>query len=90
MDVTYVNQFLEEERFEDRVGGSFAARSDNQLFTVEKESKSVHEKRNKKEVIKFRCFANLKGLPGASDPKPIRNLTLKLEERENPMDMKLK
>jgi len=92
VDMSEVNQFLEEKRFEERVGGSFADRPDDKLFTIEKEVKSLPEKRNRKEVKKLRCFANLEGLPGAKDPKPIRNFTLKPEERENPIvkDMKMK
>eukprot|EP00090_Calanus_glacialis_P044188 TRINITY_DN7861_c1_g1_i1.p1 TRINITY_DN7861_c1_g1~~TRINITY_DN7861_c1_g1_i1.p1 ORF type:complete len:512 (-),score=201.98 TRINITY_DN7861_c1_g1_i1:73-1557(-) len=92
VDMTAVNQHLEEERFEERVGGSFAARSNDELFTIEKDAKAVPEKRNRKEVKKLRCFANLEGLPGAADPKPLRNFTLKPEDRENPIvtDMKLK
>eukprot|EP00092_Neocalanus_flemingeri_P006856 GFUD01007401.1.p1 GENE.GFUD01007401.1~~GFUD01007401.1.p1 ORF type:complete len:484 (-),score=174.97 GFUD01007401.1:60-1511(-) len=92
VDMTGVNQFLEEKRFEERVGGSFADRPDEKLFTIEKEAKIVPEKRNRKEVKKLRCFANLEGLPGAKDPKPIRNFTLKPEDRENPIvrDMKTK
>eukprot|EP00092_Neocalanus_flemingeri_P006855 GFUD01007400.1.p1 GENE.GFUD01007400.1~~GFUD01007400.1.p1 ORF type:complete len:500 (+),score=173.07 GFUD01007400.1:95-1501(+) len=92
VDMTGVNQFLEEKRFEERVGGSFADRPDEKLFTIEKEAKPVPEKRNRKEVKKLRCFANLEGLPGAKDPKPIRNFTLKPEDRENPIvrDMKTK
>jgi len=90
VDMTAVNQFLEEKRFEERVGGSFADRPDEKLFTIEKEAKIIPEKKNRKEVKKLRCFANLEGLPGAKDPKPIRNFTLKPEERENPIvkDMK--
>jgi len=90
VDMTAVNQFLEEERFEERVGGSFAARPDDQLFTIEKTAKTVPEKRNRKEPRKLRCFSNLEGLPGAPDPKPIRNFTLTPENRENPIvkDMK--
>jgi len=92
VDMTAVNQFLEEERFEERVGGSFAARTDDQLFTIEKTVKSVPEKRSRKEAKKLRCFSNLEGLPGVPDPKPIRNSTLTPLERENPIvkDMKLK
>jgi len=92
VDMTAVNQHLEEERFEERVGGSFAARANDELFTIEKDAKAVPEKRNRKEVKKLRCFSNLEGLPGAADPKPIRNFTLKPEDRENPIvtDMKLK
>jgi len=92
VDMSEVNQFLEEKRFEERVGGSFADRPDDKLFTIEKEVKAVTEKRSRKEVKKLRCFANLDGLPGAPDPKPKRNFTLKPEERENPIvkDMKTK
>jgi len=92
VDMTAVNQFLDDERFEERVGGSFANRADDQLFTIEKTAKAVPEKRDRKEVKKLRCFANLEGLPGAPDPKPIRNTTLTPLERENPIvkDMKLK
>jgi len=87
-----VNQFLEEERFEERVGGSFAARPDDELFIIEKTAKTVPGKRNRKEAGKLRCFSNLEGLPGVPDPKPIRNSTLTPLERENPIvkDMKLK
>merc|ERR1719430_2143136 len=83
---------MEEKRFEERVGGSFEERPDDKLFTIEKEAKLVPEKRNRKEVKKLRCFANLEGLPGVPDPKPVRNFTLTPLERENPIvkDMKLK
>jgi len=92
VDMTEINQFMEEKRFEERVGGSFEDRPDDKLFTIEKEAKFVPEKRNRKEVKQLRCFANLEGLPGAPDPKPVRNFTLKPEERENPIvrDMKEK
>ena len=33
----------------------------------------------------FRCFANLEGLPGVPDPKPLRNRTRLPEDRENPI-----
>ena len=33
----------------------------------------------------FRCFANLEGLPGVPDPKPLRNCTKLPEDRENPI-----
>merc|ERR1712096_85705 len=84
VDMTAVNQFLEEKRFEERVGGSFADRPDEKLFAIEKEAKIIPEKKNRKEVKKLRCFANLEGLPGAKDPKPIRNFTLKPEEKGAP------
>ena len=58
VDMTAVNQHLEEERFEERVGGSFAARSNDVLFTIEKDAKAVPEKRNRKEVKKLLCLEN--------------------------------
>merc|ERR1711962_615281 len=45
----------------------------------------VEEKRDRKKPRKLRCFANLEGLPGVPDPKPLRNRTKLPEERENPI-----
>ena len=33
----------------------------------------------------IRCFANLEGMPGVPDPKPMRNCTKLPEDRENPI-----
>lgn len=86
VDMQQVNQFLDEQRFEERVGGSFADRPDEKLFSIETEAKEeIETKKNRKEIKPLRCFANLKGLPGAKDPKPLRNYTLPPEERENPI-----
>merc|ERR1712037_79832 len=43
------------------------------------------EKRDRKKPRKLRCFANLEGLPGVPDPKPLRNCTKLPEDRENPI-----
>jgi len=92
VDMTDINEFLEEKRFEERVGGSFSERPDEELFSIEKESTTEPVKHDRKKEMKLKCLANLEGLPGAPDPMPIRNHTLKPEERENPIvkDMKLK
>merc|ERR1711962_241473 len=45
----------------------------------------VEEKRDRKKPRKLRCFANLEGLPGVPDPKPLRNRTKLPEDRENPI-----
>jgi len=92
VDMTAVNEHLEEQRFEERVGGSFAERPDDELFAIEKDAPSVSKTLKRKEPKKLRCFANLEGLPGVPDPVPVRNITLKPEERENPIvkDMKLR
>lgn len=88
--MSQVNQHLEEVRFEERVGGSFADRPDEKLFVIEKEAKTEEPKRNRKQPKKLRCFANLEGLPGVPDPRPFRNKTLTSEERENPIVKKMK
>jgi len=86
VDMQQVNQFLDEQRFEERVGGSFSDRPDEKLFSIETEANGEKEaKKNRKEIKPLRCFANLEGLPGAKDPKPVRNHTLTPEERENPI-----
>jgi len=90
VDMSQVNQHLEEVRHEERVGGSFADRPDEKLFVIEKEVKVEESRKPRKEPKKLRCFANLEGLPGVPDPKPLRNKTLLPEERENPLVKKLK
>jgi len=90
VDMTQVNQFLEERRFEERVGGSFSERPDEKLFSIETEAEIVKPTKNRKEIKPLRCFANLEGLPGAKDPMPIRNYTKTPEERENPIVKQMK
>jgi len=84
VDMKAVDAALEEVRFEERVGGSFADRADDKLFRIE-EAPSREEKRDRKKPRKLRCFANLEGLPGVPDPKPLRNRTKLPEDRENPI-----
>jgi len=84
VDMKAVDAALEEARFEERVGGSFADRADDKLFRIE-EAPSHEEKRDRKKPRKLRCFANLEGLPGVPDPKPLRNHTKLPEDRENPI-----
>ena len=95
VDMTEVNEFLEEKRFEERTGGSVADKPDEALFTLDTnvESAEVTDTRNKRrENKKLRCFAALEGLPGAPDPVPVRNHTLTPEQRMNPIvkDMKMR
>jgi len=84
VDMKAVDAALEEARFEERVGGSFADRADDKLFRIE-EAPGPEEKRDRKKPRKLRCFANLEGLPGVPDPKPMRNCTKLPEDRENPI-----
>jgi len=86
VDMTQVNEFLEEKRFEERVGGSFEDKPDDALFAIEtKVEEDEPPKKERKKVKPLRCFANLEGLPGASDPKPQRPRVRQPEERENPV-----
>jgi len=84
-----VNQFLDEKRFEERVGGSFEERSDKDLFSIDTEVVEPPLKVAKKDKP-LRCFANLEGLPGAKDPISHRNRSLRPEERENPIVKSMK
>jgi len=84
VDMKAVDAALEEARFEERVGGSFADRANDQIFRIE-EAPGLEEKRDRKKPRKLRCFANLEGLPGVPDPKPLRNRTRLPEDRENPI-----
>ena len=94
VDMTEVNEVLEEKRFEERTGGNVADKPDDALFTLDTNIETeVSDKRKKRrENKKLKCFAILDGLPGAPDPVPVRNFTLTPEQRENPIvkDMKLK
>lgn len=83
-DIADIEEFLDEKRFDERVGGSFEDRPDSALFVVDK-SKGVKKKANKKEPKPLKCFANLLGLPGAKDPIKKRNRTKLPEERVNPI-----
>jgi len=85
VDMQEVNQFLDEKRFEERVGGSFEERRDEELFSIETKANEAETIKNRKQIKSLRCFANLQGLPGAKDPVPLRNRTLTPEERENPI-----
>jgi len=94
VDMKAVNDHLDEVRFEERLGGSISAKEDSQLFQESREGEplvlgqGVNSRR--REPKKLRCFANLEGLPGVPDPKPLRNRTKLPEERMNPIVKKLK
>jgi len=84
-----VEAALEEERFEERVGGKFSDRPDSKLFIIE-EKPGREGRRDRKVPRKLRSLANLEGLPGVADPKPLRNSTRLPEDRENPKTRKQK
>jgi len=87
VDMTAVNQLLEERRFDERTGGSLAEQPDSALFTVDSGGGAGDQQagRDRKTVRPLRCFANLAGLPGAQDPVGLRNTTKTPEQRENPI-----
>jgi len=91
-DIAEIEEYLDEKRFEERVGGSFEDRPSESLFVVDKTTKVTKKKSKRKEPKPLKCFANLLGLPGAKDPVKKRNRTKLPEERVNPIvkDMKMK
>ena len=108
VDMTEVNEFLEEKRFEERIGGSLEDKPDEALFTLDTNVEVTETRKKRGDVKPLKCFALLDGLPGdresllrchdnnpvtclgAPDPVPLRNKTLKPEERENPIVKKMK
>ena len=87
VDMTDVNEYLEEKRFDERVGGSVTDKPDEALFTLDTnvDAELSDTKRRRREDKPLKCFALLNGLPGAANPVPVRNHTLTPEQRENPI-----
>jgi len=87
VDMSDVNEYLEEKRFEERVGGSVTDKPDEALFTLDTnvDTELSETKRKRREDKPLKCFALLNGLPGAANPVPVRNHTLTPEQRENPI-----
>jgi len=86
VDMSAVEEYLEEKRFDERIGGSIADRPDSELFVLDSSIPALGQKiKNKKEIKPLRCFANLNGLPGAQDPVGRRDRVRTAEERMNPI-----
>ena len=67
VDMTQVNEFLEEKRFEERTGGSLENKPDEALFTLDTNVDVAASSRKKRREAKpLKCFALLEGLPGKS------------------------
>eukprot|EP00088_Acartia_fossae_P021927 TRINITY_DN23269_c0_g1_i2.p1 TRINITY_DN23269_c0_g1~~TRINITY_DN23269_c0_g1_i2.p1 ORF type:complete len:505 (+),score=163.88 TRINITY_DN23269_c0_g1_i2:52-1515(+) len=92
IDITDVEEALEEQRFEERVGGSFSERDSKDLFMLDTSGTLQDEtaSNKKKEPKTFKCFSLLEGLPGAPDPAPQRDRVRSSEERMNPIVKKKK
>merc|ERR1719245_497295 len=95
-----VEEFLDDQRLEERLGGAFDKRSDSDIFVVDttkneateySESTAVNiskrEARKKKAREKsLKCFSNLdvNSNSGVQDPKKGRDSRKTPEERKNP------
>ncbi|QQP54997.1 Ribosome biogenesis protein NOP53, partial [Caligus rogercresseyi] len=86
-DVGEVEDFLEDRRLEERLGGSFDARKDVELFVVDtvapKEESKTKDKNNKEKPLK--CFSSLENHSAIQDPVRVRNHVKTPAERENPI-----
>ncbi len=97
IDLDEIEDFLEDQRLEERLGGAFSARGDEELFTVDKgegaggedEEEPPHSARlaRRKELSErpLKCFRHLELTGGAADPKRGRNRRKLPEERANPV-----
>ena len=91
VDIDDVEEFLEEERLEERLGGKFADRKDEQLFVVDGATASEVpavsgriERRRARAARPLKCFQSLEITGGAADPIKKRNRVRTREERRNP------
>ena len=92
VDIDDVEEFLEEERLEERLGGKFADRKDDQLFVVDGSAASETapaasgriERRRARAARPLKCFQSLEITGGAADPIKKRNRVRTREERRNP------
>ncbi|XP_061173866.1 ribosome biogenesis protein NOP53-like [Saccostrea echinata] len=83
VDITDVEEFLEDERLQERTGGLVAEKSDAELFTLEKkaplidEEEPVPKKKRRKEPKELKCYSHLLPDPKiklARKPQPVRNI----------------
>ena len=85
VDIDDVEEFLEEERLEERLGGKFADRKDEQLFVVDGAAASGRiERRRARAARPLKCFQSLEITGGCPDPIKKRNRVRTREERRNP------
>jgi len=84
IDMTEEEAVLDNERFEERMGGSFAKRETKDLFVLDQEGTDKHQQPEKKEK-KFKCWQHLELLPGAADPlaKSRRTSTGPVKDKTN-------
>ena len=99
VDIGDIDEYLDEQRLEQRLGGAFAERADDELFTVDtvNNDEKIKNKtdeiadegprrwRRKREPKPLKCFQHLEITNGVGDPKTGRNRTKTSEERQNPI-----
>lgn len=85
VDIKDVNEFLEDQRLEERLGVPFAKKTNKELFAIDTsgdkaEATTVSSKKLKRELLKQkepRCFASLKPHTAVPDPISKRNIPKK-------------
>nr|ADD37961.1 protein CG1785 [Lepeophtheirus salmonis] len=81
-DIGAVEEFLEDQRLEERLGGSFNERDDSELFVIDHAIPKVEPKEKNKPL---KCFSSLENHSKIPDPVRKRNRVRSLVERENPL-----
>merc|ERR1712168_21922 len=89
VDIQKVEEYLDDQRLEERLGGAFVDRPDEDLFTIDKDvTENVEQPRKKwrknRENKPLKCFQHLEIKGGVSDPKKGRNRRKTPGERRNP------
>ncbi|XP_015190544.1 PREDICTED: uncharacterized protein LOC107074041 [Polistes dominula] len=92
VDITDVDNFLEEERLEERLGGPVSQKSDKDLFVIDKgiATKDIKpvDKKQRRLALKNaepKCFSMLKPHSLVPDPIVKRNRVRTPEERKHPI-----
>ena len=93
VDITQEEDFLEDRRLEERLGGPFNEKADEDLFVIDTkaddeiaEQKPQSKKwRKKREEKPLKCFQHLELKSGVNDPIKTRNRVKTADERKNPV-----
>jgi len=92
VDIQKVEEYLDDKRLEERLGGAFVDRPDEDLFTIDKDATEKVDNdqkprikwRKNRENKPLKCFQHLEIKGGVDDPKKGRNSRKTPEERRNP------
>lgn len=78
VDISEVDEYLDDVRLQERFGGLVSEKASTDIFTIDKQPDEVDSdvllrqkrpRRAKVDQDNLKCFQNLKGLPGAKNPK---------------------